>query len=112
MKLSLNGVRISSLPRRKPGPIVRQLRILMQCSDLPTMRKSCGGKVGPGLRRGSGEPTRRRVLVAVAGVGLTWFAPKAGATTTGMDEAIRELIGEVTLERGKVKLELPSIREN
>jgi sulfur-oxidizing protein SoxY len=84
----------------------------MQCSDLPTMRKSCGGKVGPSLRRGSGEPTRRRVLVAVAGVGLTWFAPKAGATTTGMDEAVRELIGEATLERGKVKLELPSIVEN
>jgi sulfur-oxidizing protein SoxY len=29
-----------------------------------------------------------------------------------MDEAIRELIGEGTLERGKVKLELPSIVEN
>ena len=76
------------------------------------MRKSCGGEVGPDLRRGSGEPTRRWVLVVVAGVGLTSFAPKPGATAAGMDEAIRELIGEATLERGKVKLELPSIVEN
>lgn len=29
-----------------------------------------------------------------------------------MAQAIRELIGEATLERGKVKLELPSIVEN
>ena len=66
----------------------------------------------PGLRWGSGEPTRRWVLVAVAGVGLTSFAPKAGATVAGMGEAIREVIGEGTLDRGKVKLELPSIVEN
>ena len=76
------------------------------------MRKFCDGEVGPGLRRGSGEPTRRWVLVIVAGVGLTSFAPKAGATAAGMDAAIRELIGEAMLEPGKVKLELPSIVEN
>jgi sulfur-oxidizing protein SoxY len=39
-------------------------------------------------------------------------ARPAAATEAAMAQAIRELIGEATIERGKVKLELPSIVEN
>jgi sulfur-oxidizing protein SoxY len=56
--------------------------------------------------------TRRRILLAAAGVGLAAFAPGAGATEAEMAEAIRDLIGEAPLAPGKVKLELPSIVEN
>ena len=61
---------------------------------------------------GGYRPTRRWILVAAAGGGLTSFAPKAGATEAAMDEAIRGLVGEATPEPGKVKLELPSIVES
>jgi sulfur-oxidizing protein SoxY len=36
----------------------------------------------------------------------------AAATEAAMNDAIRQLVGEATPERGKVKLELPSIVEN
>jgi sulfur-oxidizing protein SoxY len=41
-----------------------------------------------------------------------FLGPKAGATETAMEEAIRQFVGEAALEQGKVKLELPSIVEN
>ena len=103
---------------------MRRFPILKQCSHLPTIRESCGGEAGPGqslsssrskrgpVGRSSGEPTRRWILVGVAGIGLTSLVTKAGATDAAMDEAIRDLIGEATPEPGKVKLELPSIVEN
>jgi sulfur-oxidizing protein SoxY len=56
--------------------------------------------------------TRRRVLLVAAGLGLSSVARPAGATTMAMDEAIRALVGEVTVTPGKVKLELPPIVEN
>jgi sulfur-oxidizing protein SoxY len=57
-------------------------------------------------------PTRRRVLLIAAGLGLSSLARPAGATTMAMDEAIRALVGEATVTPGKVKLELPPIVEN
>jgi sulfur-oxidizing protein SoxY len=59
--------------------------------------------------RSPGLPSRRLVLFAAVGVGL---APAAAATPAAMDEAIRALVGNATVKRGKVKLELPPIVEN
>ncbi len=56
--------------------------------------------------------TRRRILLAAAGVGLASFAPRASATEEAMSDAIRDFIGEAPVAPGKVKLELPSIVEN
>src|SRR5262244_3104767 len=56
--------------------------------------------------------TRRQILVTVAGTGFALFAWPVSATEATLAEAIRELTGEAPLERGKVKLELPSIVEN
>jgi sulfur-oxidizing protein SoxY len=58
------------------------------------------------------SPTRRLVLMAAAGFGLAPFAPPAAATPAAMDEAIRALVGAATVQRGKIKLELPPIVEN
>jgi sulfur-oxidizing protein SoxY len=62
--------------------------------------------------RSPDPPTRRLVLLMAAGLGLVPFARPAAATPAAMEEAIRGLVGEVTVERGKVKLELPPIVEN
>jgi sulfur-oxidizing protein SoxY len=57
-------------------------------------------------------PTRRMILVAAAGAALAPLVTPSQATEAMMAEAIRELIGGSTLQRGRVKLELPSIVEN
>ena len=62
--------------------------------------------------RPPGLPTRRLVLLAAAGFGLVLFAPPAVATPAAMAEAIGALVGAATVQRGKVKLELPPIVEN
>ena len=62
--------------------------------------------------RPPGLPTRRLVLLAAAGFGLAPFAPPAAATPAAMAEAIDALVGAATVQRGKVKLELPLIVEN
>jgi len=62
--------------------------------------------------RSPDPPTRRLVLFTAAGLGLAPFAPPAAATPAAMDEAIRMLVGKATVERGRVKLELPPIVEN
>jgi sulfur-oxidizing protein SoxY len=54
-------------------------------------------------------PTRRLVLLGGAGFSL---APHAVASPAAMDEVIRNLVGEATIKRGKVTLELPPIVEN
>ena len=56
-------------------------------------------------------PTRRAVLLTVTGLGLAPFITQATASEA-MDEAIRRLVGEAMVNRGKVKLELPPIVEN
>ena len=60
----------------------------------------------------SASPTRRLILLAAAGFGLTSLAAPADATSAAMEEAIRALVGEAAINRGKVKLELPPIVEN
>ena len=61
----------------------------------------------------SGEPpTRRLVLLAAAGLGLAPFASPAVASPAAMEEAIRSLVGDAVVTRGRVKLELPAIVEN
>src|SRR6516225_11226419 len=57
-------------------------------------------------------PTRRLVLFGAAGSGLALYAPSAASSLAAMDEAIRALVGAATVERGRVKLELPPIVEN
>ena len=56
-----------------------------------------------------GLPTRRLVLLGAAGLS---FARPAAASPAAMDEAIRALVSEAPVNRGKVKLELPPIVEN
>jgi sulfur-oxidizing protein SoxY len=58
------------------------------------------------------SPTRRLILLAAAGFGLTSLAPPVAATSAAMEEAIRALTGEAAISRGRVKLELPPIVEN
>src|SRR6202022_647840 len=60
----------------------------------------------------SASPTRRLILLAAAGFGLTSFAAPAAATSAAMEEAIRALLGQAAVNRGKVRLELPPIVEN
>jgi sulfur-oxidizing protein SoxY len=60
----------------------------------------------------SASPTRRLILLTAAGLGLTSLAAPAAATSAAMEEAIRALVGEAAINRGKVKLELPPIVEN
>src|SRR5437899_10150523 len=60
----------------------------------------------------SATPTRRVVLLAAAGFGVASLAAPAAATSAAMEEAIRALVGEAAINRGKVKLELPPIVEN
>ena len=62
--------------------------------------------------RSPDPPTRRLVLFGAAGSGLALYAPPAAASPAAMDEAIRALVGEATVKRGRVKLELPPIVEN
>src|SRR5262245_27993329 len=58
------------------------------------------------------RPTRRCVLLAAAAVVSARFCTRAGATEAQMTDAIRALVGDASLEQGKIKLELPSIVEN
>ena len=60
-----------------------------------------------------GPPTRRLVLLGAAGSGLALCAiGPAAASPAAMDEAIRTLVGEAPVNRGKVKLDVPPIVEN
>jgi sulfur-oxidizing protein SoxY len=50
--------------------------------------------------------------MVTAGFGLASLAGQAKATEATMADAVRALLGEGELQRGKVKLELPTIVEN
>ena len=62
--------------------------------------------------------TRRRFLVdagAIAGaaaVGLPLGAQLAAATPASMRAAIRKVVGEAPLNRGKIKIDVPALIEN
>ncbi len=56
--------------------------------------------------------TRRQFLAAVGGVGLALIVRPAAATPASMKQAIRQIVGEAAVKRGKIKLELPPLVEN
>ena len=60
--------------------------------------------------------SRRRFLIGAAGlaggVGLVLAPPQARATPASMAAAIKKVIGEAALRKGKVTLDLPPIVEN
>jgi sulfur-oxidizing protein SoxY len=63
------------------------------------------------------QPTRRAVVIAAAGAGALGAAPvllvrRAEATPDMMKAAIRELIGEAPVRKGKVTLDIPPLVEN
>ena len=56
--------------------------------------------------------TRRQFLAAAGGIGLALAVRPAGATPASMKQAIRQIVGEAAVKRGKVKLDLPPLVEN
>jgi len=62
--------------------------------------------------------TRRRFLMTAAalaggvGLGLPARPERAAATPAAMKDAIRKVVGEAPVQKGKVKLELPPLVEN
>ena len=59
-------------------------------------------------------PSRRRFLIGAAGAGLAaTLLPRTGrATPEEMQAALRKIIGEASLQPGKVTLDLPPLVEN
>jgi sulfur-oxidizing protein SoxY len=59
-------------------------------------------------------PSRRQVLTGFAGVGLAAALPvrSASATPAMLDDAIRAVVGEATLHKGRVTLDVPPLVEN
>ncbi len=64
------------------------------------------------------QATRRRFLMKAAalaggiGLGLPPAAERAAATPASMKDAIRKIVGEATIRKGRVKLDLPPLVEN
>jgi sulfur-oxidizing protein SoxY len=62
--------------------------------------------------------TRRRFLVetaalaGAAGIGLSFTPAPAAATPASMRAAIRKVVGEAPLKKGKLKIDLPPLIEN
>ena len=56
--------------------------------------------------------TRRTVLTAIGGAGLALAVRQAQATPETMNTAIRQVVGEVAVKPGRIKLELPPLVEN
>jgi sulfur-oxidizing protein SoxY len=59
-------------------------------------------------------PTRRHVLACAAGLAIVplFAGERALATPDSMKAAIDSIVGEATVRRGKVKIELPALVEN
>jgi sulfur-oxidizing protein SoxY len=64
------------------------------------------------------QRTRRRFLIdtaalaGTAGIGLPLGADPAAATPTSMHDAIRKVVGEAPLGKGRVKIDIPELIEN
>jgi sulfur-oxidizing protein SoxY len=60
------------------------------------------------------RPTRREFLIGSVGVGLVSAVPmgSASATPAMLEEAIRNVLGESNLQKGKITLEVPPLVEN
>jgi sulfur-oxidizing protein SoxY len=60
------------------------------------------------------RPSRREFLIGSAGIGMASALPleSASATPVMLEEAIRNVIGEASLQTGKITLEVPPLVEN
>ena len=58
------------------------------------------------------EITRRQILVVTAALAGGLSAPSAHATPATMQAAIRRVVGEAPINRGKVTLDIPPLVEN
>jgi sulfur-oxidizing protein SoxY len=60
------------------------------------------------------RPSRREFLIGSAGIGLVSALPagSVSATPAMLEEAIRNVIGESILQKGKVTLDVPPLVEN
>ena len=56
--------------------------------------------------------TRRQFLAAAGGVGFALAVRPAEATPASMKQAMRQVVGEASVKRGKIKLDLPPLVEN
>jgi sulfur-oxidizing protein SoxY len=56
--------------------------------------------------------TRREFLVGAAGLGLAAAMGPVRATPVAMQEAIRKVVGQAPIRRGKVKLDVPPLIDN
>src|SRR4051794_15321241 len=56
--------------------------------------------------------TRRQFLAAAGGVGFALAVRPADATPASMKQAVRQVVGEAPVKRGKIKLDLPPLVEN
>ena len=56
--------------------------------------------------------TRRQFLAAAGGVGFALAVRPAEATPASMKQAVRQVVGEAPVKRGKIKLDLPPLVEN
>jgi sulfur-oxidizing protein SoxY len=56
--------------------------------------------------------TRRQFLATAGSVGLMLAVRPAKATPASMKQAIRQVVGEAAVKRGKIKLDLPPLVEN
>ena len=66
-----------------------------------------------GFEGGNENGVSRRSVLTGAAMGLASVVATAGVSkAAAMDDAIHELVGEAPLEKGRVKLEVPSIVEN
>jgi sulfur-oxidizing protein SoxY len=60
------------------------------------------------------RPSRREFLIGSAGIGLASALPagSASATPAMLEQAIRNVVGESNLQKGKITLEVPPLVEN
>jgi sulfur-oxidizing protein SoxY len=60
------------------------------------------------------RPNRREFLIGSAGIGLVSALPvgSASATPAMLEQAIRNVVGESNLQKGKITLEVPPLVEN
>ena len=60
------------------------------------------------------RPTRREFLIGSVGIGLVSAVPmgSASATPAMLEEAIRNVLGESNLQKGKITLDVPPLVEN
>ncbi|MBI4290927.1 MAG: SoxY-related AACIE arm protein [Betaproteobacteria bacterium] len=56
--------------------------------------------------------SRRDFLIAAGGIALGSAAGKARATPAAMQEAIRKVVGDAPVRRGRVKLDIPPLVDN